>query len=811
MRRPLVSVAICLALGILASEGLPIRPFAALAAAGAFTLLGLVLLFLRAAPRWCFIAALAAVAAGGAGYGTALSSRCTGSGLSARLSTTPQILRVRGFIESAPEQKLLPARRPEEDERVRTNFILRVTHLFRRGQWKTLTGRLRVSGDGSASHLTYGDCVEAALSVRKASPPGNPGEFDYARYLVRKGINGLAWAGRVETLKPTGKHRGVPGMRGVLALRRHIAGVIDERVAPKPARILKCLILGDRNALTKAQDRAFKETGTVHFLAISGLHVGLLAAFCWWLLVLCRVRHRPAAIIVLGVVLLYAVMAGFRPSVQRAAIMCAVICGALIFNRKPDLASSLALALIIVLIYEPAQLFSAGLQLSFIAVLGIWIFALPIERAIFRLPDELDRLQAPEERSWVQHPVRWFLQKAISISLAAWLITLPLLMHHFSVITPFTPPASVVLLPAVWLVLVAGLPGVLLAPLLGGYAQPLLTTAAFGAQVMDWVSGTLARVPGVVLYVPPPGWLWVTLCYAAIAAVVYRATLRLTRRRIALLLLLPVAAYLGFVWRAAPPSRAQVGALSMGMGNCVLVQFADGKNLLFDAGSAGHSEVGERVIAPALWSLGVRRLDLVVLSHSDTDHYNGFLELARRIPVGRVAVSRHFDRSAEEGTGVQEIVDSGHELFRIGSGDRIHGFSNAAIDVLWPPRELPVARRLSDNELSIVLRVRSPDGTVLLTGDFGKRAIDMLLSHKPDMKSNVFQVPHHGLPDSRAPRLAAAVSPRVALIPGGRHAEKPSPYAAHAGQLLATDDCGMITVELIRDMPPRVETFLSTK
>ena len=782
-----------------------------LAAAAVFVLLGIILLSLRVAPRYCVAALLAAIVVTGAAYAIVQSAPSTGSGLSAVLERAPRIIRVRGSIAGAPEQRILPGRWKAEELRTLPTFALRVTHINSQGRWLPVTGRLRVSGEGASPHLRYGDVVEATLRARKVPPPGNPGQFDYPQYLARKGVNGLAWAGNVEALKPMDRRAGIPWMRAVLALRRRIAGVIDERVEPDSAAILKCLVLGDRDALSPKQDRAFRETGTVHFLAISGLHVGLLAAFCWWVLVLCRVRHRPAAAVVLVVVLLYAVLAGFRPSVQRAAVMCAVVCVAVVFGRKPDLASSLSLALIIVLINEPLQLFSAGLQLSFVAVIGICLFALPLERAIFRAPNELDRLQAPEERSWVQHPVRWFLQKAVSISLAAWFVTMPLLMHHFGVITPFAPPASVVLLPAVWLALVAGLPGVLLAPLLGGYAQPLLTTAAFGTRVMDWVSGLLARAPGVVLHVPPPGWAWVALCYAVIAAAAFRATLHLTKRRIACLLLATALAYLGFVWWAAPPPRTRVHALSVGMGNCILVQFADGRNLLFDAGSATQPDVGDRAIVPALRSLGVRRLELVVLSHADSDHYNGFTDLARMIPVGKVAVSGYFGRNRAYNEGVRAILEGDHDLVPVGAGDRIEGFSDTAIEVLWPPRDMPLARRMSDNELSILMRVRSPDGTVLLTGDFARRSIGMLLGRAPDLKADVLQVPHHGLPDDAAGRLAAAVAPKVALVPGGRRAANPSPYAAHSGRLLATDACGMITVELNRGMPPSVRAFLNTQ
>ena len=162
---------------------------------------------------------------------------------------------------------------------------------------------------------------------------------------------------------------------------------------------------------------------------------------------------------------------------------------------------------------------------------------------------------------------------------------------------------------------------------------------------LEWACRTAAPLPGAHVYLPPPGWPILLLCYAVFAAIAYRAELRLTRTRIAGLMLIPALAYLGFVWRQPPPRHTQVAAISVGRGNCILTRFPDGRSVLFDAGSAGRAdEIAERVIAPALWSLGVRRLDLLILSHGDSDHYNGAEELARRMRVGRVAVTRLFRR-----------------------------------------------------------------------------------------------------------------------------------------------------------------------
>ena len=572
--------------------------------------------------------------------------------------------------------------------------------------------------------------------------------------------------------------------------------VIDESMPAAEGAIVKCLVLGERSALSDEQRRAFRHTGTVHLLVVSGLHVALLAAVCWWGMLLCRVRHSVAAVTVLGVVLVYAVLTGFRPSVQRAAVMCGVYCGGYILGRKPDFPSALALALIMILLYEPAELFSPGLQLSFAAVLGIVLFARPVAGALFRRRDRADHLQDPAERGWLDHPLRFTVQNMAAVSIVAWLSVVPLTMHYFSTVAPCAPMGNLVLMPVVWVTLAAGLPGVLAGAVSGFWAKPLLLVSASGAGVADWLSQALGAIPHVALFVPAPGWAWVALCGLVGIALAYRRALRLKGWRMAALLLLPLVFYLGLVWRAPAPGRTRVTFVAVGEGLCTLVQFPDGKALLFDGGSMSRQRVGERVIAPALWAQGVRRLECVVLSHSDADHYNGILEMARRIPVGRVLVTEYFDREARVAGFAEQVRALVGGVSCIGAGDRIGGFEGAVIEVLWPPRAMAFAHQLTDNELSAVVRIRSSGGAVLLTADIEGRGADMLLARGEDLHADILQVPHQGRVNPAGYRLAKRVQPRVAVISGGRYAPSLSAYAEHSGRLLATKDWGMIVAEL---------------
>jgi competence protein ComEC len=809
MRRPLVSVALALAAGVLVSSGHFLSPAASLAFAAAFGVAGLLLLFLHAPPRWSFAATLAALVAGGAAFAGSRFADERAPQLSALLSAGTRILHARGIVCDCPVERRAPRPAGTAGPQVFTRFTLELTQLSDGDRWSPIRGRLRVIVRGPAD-VQYGDEIEATLRAGRLLPPGNPGEEDVRLLMDRSGICGVAEVRSPDGILRTGEVRGLPGLRQVFGLRSRLLGFLKERMPGGDGRIVRCLVLGDQDAPTQNQRRAFRETGTMHFLAISGLHVALLAACCWWTLGAFGVGLRTTSIAVFLVALTFALLSGFEHGVQRSVVMCGVYCGAYLLARRMDFPSGMALAFILILLIRPADLYSIGLQLSFAAVLGMWLFARPLEYAIFGPPsDPLTKLGIPEGRSWPDYFMQSRFKSIVCVVLVVWLTTAPLIAQRFGMFTPIAPIASLLLFPLLPVSIVAGMAGALLGLFSAFAAQPLLWLAGGCAQVLEWACRAAARLPGVCVYLPPPGWAMILLCGAVFTAMAYRAKLGLTRRRVAALMLVPAFAYLLFVWPQSSVRHLRVDAISVGHGNCILTRFPDGRSLLFDAGSAGRADdIAERVIVPALWSLGVRRLDLLVLSHGDADHYNGTEELARRMHVGGVVVTNYFDYFDNQ-PGPKRLLETlSNErvpVSRFSEGDRAAGFAGAEIQALWPPPSVPELKWTA-NELCAVVRVRTPEGVILLTGDFGHGSAGPLIRRNPDLAADVLQVPHHGRADPDAAQLAEAVRPAVAIIPGGRDAQAAPFYARTSKNLLATDDCGMISVEL-NGGEPRIATY----
>lgn len=655
--------------------------------------------------------------------------------------------------------------------------------------------------------LAYGDVVSVDGVIRLPAGPGNPGESDYATYLRNNGISGSVTVSKAKCWRIIERASGSPLTRAVLAYKGRCQNAVNEAMPPSQATILNCLLMGRTSELEASQQIAFRETGTLHLLAISGTHIVMVAGFVWLLMLLMGAGVRVSAVAVITVVSGYALLAGLGPSVQRAAIACIVVCGAYLFRRKPNLPSSLALALLVVLALRPADLFNQGMQLSFVAVAGIFLFTSKIEHALFGRPDDLYLIQDPAERNSALHWLRWTVQRSLSMSLAASLATAPLMAYHFNVFTPLAPVATLLLTPAVTLAMAAGLPAALLGPFIGVGAWPLFKLAAFGVWLMDWLARAMAQLPVVAQYGPSPG-LWLTVfSYAVLACLAFLPGLLWRPWRAAGVLLVPVALYFGLVWHRPPPECVELRMLSLGGANCEVLRFPDGKTLLFDAGG-WNMTTGARVLAPALWDAGVRRIDLAVLSHSDEDHCTGYEELARRIPVGRLALPAHFEKSRWVKGWVGRLART-NRIVRIARGYRIEGFAQAEIDVLWPSQDEFFGRVKNTNPLSAVLDVRTDGGRILLTGDLNAAGALALCGLEPDMRARVVQVPHHGHLDESSETLARAASAELALIPGGSTMPaQPTPWLTHSGRVLMTDECGMIVVKM-REDELEVRTFLT--
>ncbi|MEK6246231.1 MAG: DNA internalization-related competence protein ComEC/Rec2, partial [Pseudomonadota bacterium] len=605
------------------------------------------------------------------------------------------------------------------------------------------------------------------LRLRRPHGQFNPHGFDYEAWLLERGVGAT---GYIRSLKKAFPEK--LGERNSFSDRiEQIRGSVRDRfkrvLGETPASgILAALAVGDQRAIPAEEWRLFNRTGVTHLMSISGLHVTLISGlFAWlasWLwrrspfLVLrLPARKAGAAAAIVGA-LGYTLIAGFAVPAQRTFWMVTVVAIALWSGRIASPARTLALALAVVLLFDPWAVLAAGFWLSFGAV-----------ALIFFVSNEKDSIA----RQWLQ--VQW----AITIGLA------PAALFLFSQVSIVGPLANAVAIPAVSAVVT---PLALVAAVLPWDA--LLELAAW---LMQWLLQFLewcASLPAAVWqqHVPP---LWSVLL--ALAGVLWLLAPRGVPWRVTgLALMLPAVA---LPPPAPAPGAAWITTLDVGQGLAVLVRTAN-RSLLYDAGPAFGTEAdsGERIIAPYLRAAGIERLDAMIVTHNDIDHSGGAASVMENFEVGTILSS----------------LPAGHPLLGLAPGARRCAagqgwtWDGVRFELLHPGSA--AARAKKTNDLSCVLKVSAGAHSMLLTGDIEKPAEADLLQRVPDaLRADVLLVPHHGSRTSSSAEFLAAVRPSMAVVPVGYRNRFGHPeagvlerFSALDVKVFRTDRDGAVTVRL---------------
>jgi len=565
------------------------------------------------------------------------------------------------------------------------------------------------------------------------------------------------------------------------ALKEGIHAAFDSAAAPLAAAVT----LGDKTGLSRQLHSALNRSGIMHTAVVSGMHISFLVAV---LLFLCRGRRRVALCLV-PVLIFYAFMAGGTPSAFRAVIMQTALLAGPVLNRENDPPSSLGFALLILLLQNPFAAASVSLQLSFASVAGILLVSGRLSAALLR--PVLRRL--PEARG-LSRLLRWlcrFLATSFSVSLGAMLFTVPLIALYFGQIVVIAPLTNLLTLWAVTALMICALvigslavflPGVMALP---GMAAGLL------AHYVAGVSSLLGRFPLACLDADNLYFrIWLLSAYLFLLTVV------LARRRLrqcvcsalclAALLLCCVGANR---WTAAR-SDLTLSALDVGQGACTLI-LSDGHSALVDCGGNSASDPGD-LAADKLASIGTTRLDTLILTHLDADHFNGVPQLFWRLEIGQVFLP-------ESATDPEPLAQLLH--LAAAEGAEVHFVTEVcSLDpgiTLYPPLSGGTS-----NEEGLFVLCSYGSFDALITGDADAFVERMLLKYYPIPDLELLLAGHHGAAGSTCGELLDALRPELAVISVGRNAyghpaDETLARLARAGTAVyRTDLSGTVTVSL---------------
>lgn len=715
--------------------------------------------------------------------------------IGALLGPEPRPVTVRGILDDEPVRSPAIAGDPlrSRDRPESATALLLVTSLHDGDDWQPRSGRLRILGV-PLEGLHAGDAVELVGRLTTPSGPANPGEFDQAAYWRERGVRGLLVVrpspGAVTHLAS----EGVFSLRGQLAeIRGWAQKVLEGHLPPATSGLATALLLGDTSPLAASEWEKYLRTGVIHILAISGQHLVVLGMVFWWVARAIGMRQRTAAASIAVVLFGYALLTGGRPPALRAAIMVSAAAAGLVLRRRVPLANTFVLAWLAVALVMPADLFSAGSLLSFLAVLVIYWGT----RNLFPLDvDPLKVLEEENRPAWQRlsrHAGRLVLE-AYLVGALIWLAVTPLAAARYHVVPlvgfllgpPLSLLASIALIAGfLWLLAAAiGLPvAVIFSPLVH---WPLVAISAL-VDAGD-------RLPGGHLYVGDIGNIWLAIYYLGLIAVLTQLPLRRAWPWGLAFTLSWLC--IGLVFSGVRRDRDEMRAtfLAVGHGGCTVLELPDGRTLLYDTGAIAGPDVTRRIVAPFLWSRGIRRIDEVFLSHGDLDHFNGLPDLLQRFRVGQVTCTPTFaDKRSPAVAHTLKVLERCQLPVRIvKAGDRLQA-GPVLLEVLHPPARGPSG---NENARSMVLLVHHGTHQILLTGDLEGPGLEKVLG-LPSRSIDVLMAPHHGSPRCSPAELAQWARPRVVIACqgqplGGR--AKPEPYTAIGATYLGTWPHGAVTV-----------------
>jgi len=631
--------------------------------------------------------------------------------------------------------------------------------------WRRAAGGLTVFSGGGRPDLRMGDRVEFCARLRGNRGPTNPGERDRALAYERAGSYATASVQGPVSFRVLSRGRccGSPAA----ATGRLCTFLSDriERLLPAEAEgLVTALLFGRRNALTPGQEMLLKESGTLHFLAISGLHVGLFCAFCHVALTLAGLPIRIRAVACIALVWAYVLFTGCHVSALRAGFMLSLMLAAPVLGRQWDSPSALCGAAFLILVMSPQQLFSPGFQLTFVAVWALICIYPRLSRLLWPWQDFVDRAGGDGERTvWSD---LWALSKAyLLLSCVAWAATAPLRLYHFHALSLWGPLLNLVMWPLVLMLLLACF-ALALSVLIGGLGAGAAAAAAgfLGFYVQELLE-IASHLPGFAAYLPaPPAW-WVGLCYAAMGAWVLRWRLPAGRALFLAAAAVLAVGYLGNELAVRCDRRFRMTVADVGMGQAALIELPTGQALLFDAGSRRWS--AGTAVAEMLWHRHVGRLDAVVASHLDSDHCNFIPFLAERFDVAQVVLPAVGELGASAKRVREWLAAQGLELRMVREGARLVADALHCV-VLHPDLAFATGRGLSENDRSLVVRCDYAGARLLLTGDIEEKAMRRLTRDCGEaLRADVLVMPHHAHHHGGLEEFVAAVQPRAAIVSGG--------------------------------------------
>jgi ComEC/Rec2-related protein len=760
-RQPLAYLALCAIGGIVAADLLPTGS----AATGWPWAAGIAVLFpllpsLKGMPRVAALRVALTVALLAFAWHAGRLTRGPAAALAARIPAEGQVVQAVGIVQEEPV--------PDAPFRLRLETVALGSETVKS------SALVRVRWMGALPR--YGDRVSIDGDLHRLAPPRNPGVFDGPKNWRRQGLSGQLIVRYPNDTRIMDRDCGSPFIARAYAFRHWMERILalDLADSPESAALIQSMVLGSRGDSLAETRQRFQSTGTLHLFAVSGMNVAMLAGVCIWVLQAVGIRQRTIACVVIPLLWVYCYATGLGASSLRATVMATVALAGVLIDRPPLSWNTLGAAVLILLAWDPNQLFTAGFQLSFGVAALLMACTWRIQKRLdpFTQPDPFLPRPLWSRRVVLQTRALRGLTGALAVSGIAWIASTPLLIYYFHLWAPSTIPANLFAAFFAWIMMILGLASVLAGALWPGLAIIFNNANWLMAKILLTGITAFAAIPGGHLYLGIPG------------------------------------------LKPAPLCEIELLDLPGGGAAHLRINGSSRRDWLIDCGSASAFAY---TVTPYLHSRGVNTLDGLLLTHGDSQHLGGALDLLKTFAPAEVVDSPLRDRSPSRRTVHTALDASAQGKAIVQRGDTLTLAPGVILHVLFPPGGLHAG---AADDKTLVVRLDVAGRRFLFTSDAGFNTERWLLENAPpeELRSDVLIKQIHAKDFSGTPEFLNAVQPSLIVASSTRFPPQESLNEEWAAQLeargirlLRQDRTGAVRITVPPNGTWQAEPFLSGK
>lgn len=637
-------------------------------------------------------------------------------------------------------------------------YIVELTAVERDSQWQSASGKILLKQRLLSGKLYYGSVIAIFGCPQMPPLPSNPGEFNYQRYLQMNNIYFQFYLHDEQDYKILQGRNGSPWQHYIIQpVRNKIWSILDDHVPSPTVDILNALILGERQDIDRPIMEDFQRSGVIHVLAISGLHVGFILLIFLMIFSILNLRYRFKIILTLLFLFVFVALVDFKAPVLRASIMAAIYFLAKLTERRGNSLNIVGLAGLLILTFDPKQLFQAGFQFSFVAV-GSILYGYP----------RLSRLLPRSSQYQWASVFNKFIGRPFLVSFAAIFGTTPLTWWYYGTFQFGALFINLLIIPAIGLLVI--------------FAFILLTIGALGLGFVDGLGILLHKffmgiltviqffssLPMVQIDLPNPP-ISAILILSMGVILIFKLN---NVRRLIYPALLMILVLLICILPDQKDEKMQVTFVNVGQGDGAIIQFPNQSVMVVDAGENNEAlNAGQRYMLPLLKYYSINRIKYMVGTHAHSDHIGGILTILKKLKVDTLVLPDYQYENKLYSSMLQSAKNKNIPILFKKRGDFLYPDRGCRVFILHPFGPYLEKHDQSGHEVnnsSIVMKIQYAETAFLLTGDLEMDAEQFLLNYDSFLRADVLKVGHHGSKTSTSEEFLSLIQPDYSIISVGR-------------------------------------------